>query len=121
MIGDKLKQMRVNLGLSLQEVGDAVGVAKSTVRCWETGNIKNMRRDKIAALAKVLHTTPAFIMELPDEKSAGEDYIVNNDLIFIIEEMKKNDSLRALAMYAAQLSPENIENVKNIVENLPKK
>ena len=46
------------MGLTLEEVANEVGVGKSTVRKWETGIIANMKRDKIAALAKALHTSP---------------------------------------------------------------
>lgn len=58
-IGAKIKDLRLSLGMTLEEVGDAVGVGKSTVRKWENGNIANMGRDKIVKLAKVLHTTPS--------------------------------------------------------------
>lgn len=58
---DKIKQLREELGLTLEEVGNIVGVGKSTVRKWETGDIANMRRDKIAKLAVALHTTPAYL------------------------------------------------------------
>ena len=61
-IGQKIKVLREKNGLTLEQVGSAVGVGKSTVRKWETGIIANMRRDKIAALARVLHTTPAYLM-----------------------------------------------------------
>ena len=54
---DKIKQRREELGLTLEEVGNIVGVGKSTVRKWETGDIANMRRDKIAKLAVALRTS----------------------------------------------------------------
>ena len=57
---DKIKQRREELGLTLEEVGNIVGVGKSTVRKWETGDIANMRRDKIAKLAVALRTSPAY-------------------------------------------------------------
>lgn len=60
--GEKMKQLRLELGLTLEEVGDRVGVGKSTVRKWESGQIANMRRDKIALVAKALGTTPAYLM-----------------------------------------------------------
>jgi transcriptional regulator with XRE-family HTH domain len=43
---------------TLEDIAQAVGVGRSTVRKWETGMIKNMGRDKIAALAKVLQMNP---------------------------------------------------------------
>ncbi len=61
-MGEKIKSLRKQLGLTLEQVGQAVGVGKSTVRKWEEGDIQNMRRDKIAALASALRTTPEFLM-----------------------------------------------------------
>ena len=58
----KIKDLRISQGLTLEQVANEVGVGKSTVRKWETGMIANMRRDKIASLAKALHTTPAYLM-----------------------------------------------------------
>lgn len=59
---DKIKALRKQYDLTLEEVGQAVGVGKSTVRKWENGDIANMRRDKISKLAKVLHVTPAYLL-----------------------------------------------------------
>ena len=58
----KIKELRISQGMTLEQVANEVGVGKSTVRKWETGMIANMRRDKIASLAKALHTTPAYLM-----------------------------------------------------------
>ena len=57
-IAKKLYERRKELGLTLEEVGNAVGVGRSTVRKWENGMIKNMGRDKIAKLAQVLQMNP---------------------------------------------------------------
>ena len=62
----KIYQLRKERGMTLEEVGNIVGVGKSTVRKWETGMIANMRRDKISLLAKALGTTPAFLMGWDD-------------------------------------------------------
>ena len=40
-----LEKRRKELGLTLEEVGNFVGVSKSTVKKWETGFIDNMKRD----------------------------------------------------------------------------
>ena len=67
MNGDHLKRRRLELNMTLEEVGKVVGVGKSTVRKWETGDIENMKRDKIALLAKALRTSPLYIMGLTDD------------------------------------------------------
>ena len=66
-IANKIKNRRLELGLTLEDVAQAVGVGRSTVRKWETGMIKNMGRDKIAALAKVLQISPVELVPLPDQ------------------------------------------------------
>ena len=63
----RIKALRQEKGLTLEQVADVVGVGKSTVRKWETGMIANMRRDKIADLAKALGTTPAYLMGWPED------------------------------------------------------
>ena len=65
----KIMILRKEKGLTLEQVAKFVGVGKSTVRKWETGIIANMRRDKIAALATVLGTTPAYLMGWEEEET----------------------------------------------------
>lgn len=62
--GDRIKQLRIQKNMTLEELGQKVGVGKSTVRKWETGAIANMRRDKIALLADALDTTVEDILGL---------------------------------------------------------
>ena len=68
-MGGKLKKRRLELGLTLEEVGNLVGVSKSTVMKWETGFIENMRRDNVALLAKALRVSPLWIMGLDEPES----------------------------------------------------
>lgn len=65
-IGTKLKNRRKELGLTLQEVADMIGVSNPTVSRWETGNINNMKRNYIEKYAKALQVSPLFIMGLDD-------------------------------------------------------
>jgi transcriptional regulator with XRE-family HTH domain len=61
-IGDLISIRRKELGLTLEEVGRAVGVSKSTVKKWESGFIVNMRRDKIPLIAKALQISPSTLI-----------------------------------------------------------
>ena len=63
----KIRELRLAKGMTLEQVSNIVGVGKSTVRKWETGMIANMKRDKIALLAKALSTTPAYLMGWNEE------------------------------------------------------
>ena len=64
-----LADRRKSLGLTQKEVAEMVGVAEGTVSRWESGEIANMRRDRIALYAEALKTSTSFIMTGEIEKS----------------------------------------------------
>lgn len=80
-IGKLIRDRRIELKLTLEEVGTAVGVSKSTVKKWEDGDISNMRRDKIASLSKVLNINPVSIIngELILSNQNNDFYITNHE------------------------------------------
>lgn len=58
-----IAKRRLELGLTLEEVGKYVGVGKSTVSKWEKGKISNMRLHRIPRLAEILGISPLTILE----------------------------------------------------------
>lgn len=65
-VKDILKSRRQELNLTMKEVATSVGVNEGTISRWESGDIANMKRDKIMALAKALQISPAVIMGWDD-------------------------------------------------------
>lgn len=92
----RIKELRLSLCLTLEEVANQVGVGKSTVRKWETGIIANMRCDKIAALAKALHTTPGYLMGWTDEQAISP---VSKSICKQIEDKFGKNAATALSLY----------------------
>lgn len=68
-----IKRRREELGLTMKEVAGKVGVSEGTISRWESGDIQNMKRDKIAALANALHLSPAVIMGWQDAPKHDEE------------------------------------------------
>ena len=62
---DDIKQRRIE-----------VGVSEATISRWESGDIANMKRDKIVSLAKALHVSPSFIMGWDEPET--EDIVSSN-------------------------------------------
>ena len=81
-MAQRIKELRREKGLTLEQVADIVGVGKSTVRKWETGMIANMKRDKISSLAKALGTTPAYLMGWKEDE---EDKKISPDELSLTE------------------------------------
>ena len=57
-MNEVIKTRRKELNITLEEIGDYVGVSKTTVQRWESGNISNMRRDRIKKLSEILRINP---------------------------------------------------------------
>lgn len=75
---DKVKSRRLELGLTLEDVAKAVGVSAPTIQRYESGDIKNIRKDKIKALADALQLTPTYLMdwnEHPEIKRSFDYYM----------------------------------------------
>ena len=108
---NRLKSRRVELGLTLEEVGDIVGVGKSTVRKWENGIIENMKRDKIVLLAKALKVSPLFVMEAEEDISFNLVKKISN----ISERLTNTRKEKVYSFAESQLVEQNK------VINLPKK
>lgn len=75
-IGELIHNKRKELHLTLEEVGKAVGVSKSTVKKWETGYISNMKRDKIALLANILQISPSELIDDTDNNIVSFDNVI---------------------------------------------
>lgn len=58
-----IKMRRTDLDMTMRELADKIGVSEATISRWESGDIANMRRDKIAALARALDVSPSVLMD----------------------------------------------------------
>lgn len=51
---DIIKQKREEKEMTMKQLAEKIGVSEGTISRWESGNIANMRRDKIYTLSKTL-------------------------------------------------------------------
>ena len=81
-MGQRIKDRRESLQMTLGELGKKINVGASTVRKWETGFIKDIRSDKIQKLAAALEVTPAYLMGWDESRNVKVDMVhTNNGLI----------------------------------------
>ena len=66
-----IKTRRKELGITLEEIGNYVGVSKTTVMRWENGDISNMRSDKIKKLCEILQLVPENFLSMETCKENG--------------------------------------------------
>lgn len=94
-----IKNRRKELGLTQKQVAESVGVSEAAVSQWESGDIKNMKREKIAKLAQVLCVSP--IELLSDRKESTP--AIDADRQRLIDKVM-------------QLSPDQVRSFLNILD-----
>lgn len=65
--GERIKALREKKGITLEELGEKLGVAKQTVGKYESGLITNIPSDKIEIMAEIFEVSPAYIMGWKDK------------------------------------------------------
>lgn len=61
-IGDRIRNLRLMKKLTLEEVGEAIGVTKQTLYKYEHSIVTNIPSDKIEQLARIFEVSPSYIM-----------------------------------------------------------
>lgn len=66
-IGERVKHRRLELGLSAEDVAEALGKNRATVYRYESNDIEKLPTTVLEPLAMVLRTTPAYLMGWTDD------------------------------------------------------
>ncbi len=111
-IGEKIQARRKELGLTLQAVGDACGVTKSTVQKWETGHIANMRRDRLMCLAQILEVPIDFIL------GGEQSHAHADEMEEYLTLLRERPEMKMLFSVSKKASKEDIEKAVRIIEAL---
>ena len=61
-VGEMIRARRKACKMTLEALGEAIGVSKQTIQRYESGVIANIPADKIEGMARALSTTPAALM-----------------------------------------------------------
>ena len=67
-VGERIKERRIEIGITMPELGRRIGVNKSTVQRYEADGVDPKRTMIINGLAEALLTTPEWLSGLSDEK-----------------------------------------------------
>lgn len=73
-IQDRIRERRKELGLSAEYVAEQLQVSPATIYRYENKDIKKFPLDILEPLAKVLHTTPSYLMGWDDMEITNEEY-----------------------------------------------
>ena len=90
-VGEKIKTLRKQLGLTQTELGEKLGVQKNAVSKWETGRVDDIPGSKIRAMATLFGVSPAHLIDDEEQTPHFDDftYAMFNETRDLPEEKKQ--------------------------------
>lgn len=103
MLGERMKQARIALGYSAEQVAEFLGVSPATVYRYENGDISKFPGRLIKPLADFLCVSPAYLMGWDDESDMQWHEIE-----------PKTEKVRVLMQNISQLDSDDIDQLTNV-------
>lgn len=111
-MGERIKALRIQHGLTQEELGQKVGVQKSAIYKYETGLVVNLKRSMIEKLALALGVKPTYLMGLSDEETTIPPGFEP------LPKMVKRPLVGSIACGDPITAEENIEDYVDVPENV---
>jgi transcriptional regulator with XRE-family HTH domain len=119
-VGMRIRSAREEKGMTLQDVADKIGVAKSTIQRYEAGAIEKIKLPVIMSIASALDADPLWITGKVNEKKEvkTEPYYLSKDAAEIVQHYNERSELKILFDASKHLTAEDVNAIINIVERM---
>lgn len=127
IMGQRIRQKRLELGLTQEELGKKIGVKKSTISKIEKGEAKTIDRDYLAKMIQLFHCDPSWLLDLNGVDSVELTYSApGKETIKATVNLEPPiigpSSLRAkLYQAATDVPPENLQTAIDVLKALAQK
>jgi transcriptional regulator with XRE-family HTH domain len=72
-MAETIRMLRLQRGITQEELGKIIGVQKSAIRKYESGMVENIPRSSIKRMADFFEVAPSYLMGWEDETPAPEE------------------------------------------------
>ncbi len=116
-VGENIRKIRKSKGLTLEQVGNKVGLPKQTIQRYESGAIRNIPYDKLIAIAKALGCSGGdfFIDEVVNYTS--EDFYTPGNAKEVVNLLHDKEAMNLVKKFN-KLSSANKKIVMSLVDGL---
>lgn len=96
VMGERIKQLRKSLNMSQEELGSKIGVKKSAVNKYETGDVENIPRQSIEIMCRLFSVSPSYLLGIEElEDSLAKEV----KLIEQIQEFYGKEAVELLELF----------------------
>ena len=97
-MGEHIKELRTEFGMTQEELGRLLGVQKSVVGKYEKGDVENIKRSSIQKMAEFFSVSPCYILGFTDDK-----YNVSSQAINLFNQLDELDKGRIIGQMEEML------------------
>ena len=109
-IGERIKKVRNQLGMSQVSFADKIGVSKQTLYKYENNIVTNIPSDKIEIIAEIGGTTPSYLMGWTEE---GFEFSTATKFENILKYSNENNVPLSELMDGRDIQPCDYEGIPN--------
>ena len=113
-IGERIKELRKEKGISVEMLAEAIGKDRATIYRYESKAIEDMPTSILEPLATALGTTPAYLMGWDE----APDFEQDDEIQEYLEQLKTRPEMKMLFKVSKNSSKEEIEKTVKIIEAL---
>ena len=120
-MGNRIKELRLNAGMTLMDVANALGVSEGTAQRYESGGIRNLKYDTIVMLANLFQVSPAYLLGWDEDETIenrDDMYYLDPEAAEMANELFQRPEIRILFDASRKLTKEDIEMVTALVEKM---
>ncbi|MBQ1291156.1 MAG: helix-turn-helix transcriptional regulator [Lachnospiraceae bacterium] len=107
-LGEKIRKRRIELNMTMDDLGNAIGVQRSAINKYEKGMITDLKRSTIHALATALQVSPLYLLD--DDNGDDER----------LEALHQNPQLGLLFDRSRKMSSEDVEFMLQMADRILK-
>lgn len=111
---ERIKERRIAMGLTQEELGDKLGLKKSAVAKYENGRVENIKRSVIIKMAEILECSPGYLLGFKDHPT--DTYYFNPTTAAKSQEVY--DKMRVLFDAAQDSKPDDIQMAADLLNRL---
>lgn len=111
-LGANLKKLRLEKGLTQEELGELLGVKKAAVQKYESGQVQNLKQSTIKKLCEIFNKYPSYFIFDDFDQELERKLIKEIGYIEMISKNYGNEAVEILEIFVDL----NEENKKKVIQ-----
>lgn len=115
---DRIKKLRMDAGLTQEELAEKLGLQKSAVAKWENGRVFNLKRSTILKMADLFGCAPSYLMAMEEDDESKAPYYLTPETAALAQQYFDDPNYRVLFDAAKDSKPEDLQMAADLLRRL---